>query len=136
MIHHSWCSPNFIIFLNQMLKLLKDANFLSVYVYLYMCMHMICLQASWGRCAQTEPSSYGWCETKNKQCSSSILTTKGITTTNYYDTMMILKELKVTRKSLLVETEGQFDNATKKQRANICDKSWFSIICATHKRLY
>ncbi len=33
-------------------------------------------------------SSYGSCETKNKQCGSCILTTKVVTRTNYYDTKM------------------------------------------------
>jgi len=47
-------------------QLLKDANFLSVYVYLNMFMYMIGLQASGGRYAKTDPSLYGKCETKNK----------------------------------------------------------------------
>ena len=68
-------------------KPLKDANFPSVYVYVYICMYVwICLHASGGRCAKTEPSSYGSCETKNKRCGSCILTTKRVTQTNYYDT--------------------------------------------------
>ncbi len=64
----------FIIFINQMFgssqksveqKPLKDANFLSIYVYVYKCMFVwICLHANRGRCAKTEPSSYGSCETK------------------------------------------------------------------------
>jgi hypothetical protein len=67
-------------------KLLKDANFLSIYVYVYKCMFVwICLHSSRGRCAKTEPSSYGLCETKNKQCGSCILMTKLVTQTNYYD---------------------------------------------------
>jgi len=49
-------------------KLLEDANFLSFHVYVYKCMNaLICLQASGGRCAKTELSSYWSCETKNKQ---------------------------------------------------------------------
>jgi len=65
---------------------LKDANFLSVYVYVYKCMFVwIWLHASGGRCAKTEPSSYWSCETKNKQCGSCKLTTKRVTQTNYYD---------------------------------------------------
>ena len=68
-------------------KPLKDANFPSVYVYVYICMYVwICLHASGGRCAKTEPSSYGSCETENKRCGSCILTTKRVTQTNYYDT--------------------------------------------------
>ncbi len=81
----------FVICTNQMFgslqksveqKPLKDANFPSV--YLYVC---ICLHASGGRCAKTELSSYGLCETENKRCSSCILTTKSVTQTNYYDSM-------------------------------------------------
>ncbi len=59
----------FVIFINQMFgssqksieqKPLKDANFLSIYVHVYKCMFVwICLHASSGRCAKTEPSSYG-----------------------------------------------------------------------------
>jgi hypothetical protein len=49
----------------------------------------ICLHASGGRCAKTELSSYGSCETENKQCGSCILTTKRVTQTNYYDTPTI-----------------------------------------------
>ncbi len=39
-------------------KLLKDANFPSVYVYVYKCMYVlsICLQTIRGRCAKTELS--------------------------------------------------------------------------------
>ncbi len=67
-------------------KPLKDANFLSVNVYVYKCMLVwICLHTSGGRCAKTEPSSYWSCETKNKRCGSCILTTKCVTQTNYYD---------------------------------------------------
>ncbi len=67
-------------------KPLKDANFLSIYVYAYKCMFVwICLHASGGRFAKTEPSLYRSCETKNKQCGSCILTTKSVTQTNYYD---------------------------------------------------
>jgi hypothetical protein len=52
-------------------KLLEDANFSSVYVYVYKCMFVwICLHASGGKYAKTDPSSYGLCETKNKQCGS------------------------------------------------------------------
>jgi len=89
---------DFIIILNQMFgssqnvhyrKLYKDSsNFLSVYVYVYMCMCMMRLQVSGGRCAKTELSSYGSCETKNKQCYTCILMTKHITTTNYYNRQM------------------------------------------------
>jgi len=60
-------------------KPLKDA--LSVYVYVFIC-ECICLQA---RCAKTEPSSYGLCETKNQEFGSCILTTKHVTMTNYYN---------------------------------------------------
>ncbi len=63
-------------------KPLKDANFPSVYVYVYI---WICLHTSGGRCAKTERSSYGSCETENKRCGSCILTTKRVTQTNYYD---------------------------------------------------
>jgi hypothetical protein len=67
-------------------KPLKDANFLSIYVDVYKCVFVrICLHASGSRCAKTEPSSYGSCETKNKRCGSCILTTKRVTQTNYYD---------------------------------------------------
>ena len=41
----------------------------------------ICLHASGGRCAKTEPNSYWLCETKNKRCGSRILTTKRVTRT-------------------------------------------------------
>jgi len=58
-----------------------------------MCMYMICLQASRGRCAKTEPSSYGFCETKNKWCGSCILTTKPVTTTNYNNKLLEFKVL-------------------------------------------
>jgi len=85
----------FVIVINQMFgssqkfveqKPLEDANFLSVYDYVYKCMFvLICLHASRGRCAKNEPSSYGLCETKNKWCGSCILTTKHVTQTNYYD---------------------------------------------------
>jgi len=54
---------------------------LCIYMYVW-----ICLQASGGRCAKTELSSYGSCETENKRCGSCILTTKRVTQTNYYDT--------------------------------------------------
>ncbi len=50
---------------------------------------LICLQASSGRCAETELSSYWSCETTNKQCGSCILTTKRVTQTNYYDTLNV-----------------------------------------------
>ncbi len=67
-------------------KPLKDANFLSIYVYVYKCMFVwICLHASRGRCAKTKPSSYGSYEIKNKRCGSCILTTERVTQTNYYD---------------------------------------------------
>jgi hypothetical protein len=67
-------------------KLLKDANFLSIYVYINKRMFVwICLHASGGRCAKTEPSSYRSCETKNKQCGSFILMTKCVPQTNNYD---------------------------------------------------
>ena len=89
---------SFVIFIIQMFdssqksveqKPLKDANFLSVYVYVHKCMFVrICLHTSRGRCAKTEPSSYGSCETKNKQCGSCILTTKHVTQTNYYDILI------------------------------------------------
>ena len=89
---------SFIIFINIMFgssqksveqKPLKDVNFLSIYVYVYKCMFvLICLHPRRGRCAKTEPSSYGSCETKNKQCGSCILTTKHVTQTDYYNTSM------------------------------------------------
>ena len=73
-------SDSFVIFINQMFgslqksieqKPLKDANFPSVYVYVYKCMYvLICLQASGGRCAKTIGSSYWSCETKNKRWGS------------------------------------------------------------------
>ncbi len=69
-------------------KPLKDANFLSIYVYVYKCMFVwICLHTSRGGCAETEPSSYGSCETKNKRCGSCILIIKLVTQTNYYDNL-------------------------------------------------
>jgi len=95
--HHWKCKPtnSFVIFTNQMFgslqksveqKPLKDANFPSVYVYVYICMYVwICLHTSGGRCAKTELSSYGSCETENKWCGTCILTTKRVTQTNYYD---------------------------------------------------
>ncbi len=48
-------------------------------------------------------SSYGSCKAKNKRCGSCILTTKLVTRTNYYDTMMqnsgqILYKIKVDAK--------------------------------------
>ncbi len=85
----------FVIFINQMFgsyqtsviqKLLKDANFLSVYVFVYnnyvcdMCLHDL-----YSRCAKTWPSSYGFFETENKWCGSCILMTKLLTQTNHYD---------------------------------------------------
>jgi hypothetical protein len=72
-------------------KPLKDANFLSIYVfvnnnYVYdMCLHARC-----SRCVKTWQSSYGSCETENKQCSSCILTTKLLTQANYYDIFLVL----------------------------------------------
>ncbi len=67
-------------------KPLKDAYFLSVYIFVYKCMFVwICLHASRGRCAKTELSSCGLCKTKNKQCGSCILMTKCVTQTNHYD---------------------------------------------------
>ncbi len=90
---NSWRIEIFVIFIIQMFvssqksveqKLLKDANFLSVYVYAYKCMIVwICLHASGGRCAKTELSSYWSCETKNKRCGSCILTTKRVTQTKW-----------------------------------------------------
>ncbi len=72
-------------------KPLKDANFLSIYVYVYKCMFVwICLHPSGGRCANSEPSSYGLCETKNKRCGSCILTTKPVTQTNYYNKIIVM----------------------------------------------
>jgi len=72
-------------------KPLKDANFLSVYVYVYKCMYvLICLQASKGRCAKTKLSSYWLCETENKWCGSCILMTKCVTQTNYYDKGLLI----------------------------------------------
>ncbi len=67
-------------------KPLKDANFLSIYVFVYnnyVC--DMCLHTQYSRCAKTWPCSYGSCETKNKQCGSCILTTKHIIQTNYYN---------------------------------------------------
>ncbi len=81
-------------------KPLKDANFLSIYVYVYKCMFVrICLHASGGRYAKTERSSYGSCETKNKLCGSCILTTKRVTQTNYYDIAPIFNTAPVTSKN-------------------------------------
>jgi len=89
----------FVIFINQMFgpsqkfveqKPLKDANFISVYVYVYKCMYvLICLQASGGRCAKTTWSSYWSWEAENKRCGSCILTTKREIQTNYYDIIKI-----------------------------------------------
>jgi len=47
-------------------KPLKDANFPSVYVYVYKLYVLICLQPRGGRCAETELSTYWSCENKNK----------------------------------------------------------------------
>ncbi len=66
-------------------KPLNDANFLSVYVYVYKLCFYEYVHTSGGRCAKTELSSYGSCETKNKQCGSCMLTTKCVTQINYYD---------------------------------------------------
>ena len=56
-----------------------------MFMYIYKCMYVsIYLQASGGRCAETELSSYWLCETKNKRCGSGILTTKLVTQTNNY----------------------------------------------------
>ncbi len=67
-------------------KPLKDANFLSIYVFVYnsyVC--NMCLHAWYRRCVKTWQSSYGLCETKNKRCGSCIMTTKLETQTNYYN---------------------------------------------------
>ncbi len=65
--------------------MLKDADFLSVYITLYIVyVYVICLHCVDGRCAKTEKASYGSCETRNKQCGSYILTTKLVTRTNCY----------------------------------------------------
>ena len=37
-------------------KPLKDASFLSICVYVYICVCIMCLQAGGGRCAKTERS--------------------------------------------------------------------------------
>ncbi len=69
-------------------KPLKDANFLSIYVFVYnnyVC--DMCLHARYSRCAKTWPSSYGLFETKNKLCGSCILMTKLATQTNYYHSL-------------------------------------------------
>ncbi len=64
---------------------------LSMFMYINKCMFAwIYLHASGGRCAKTEPSSYGLCETKNKWCNGCILTTKRVTQTNYYDNLISL----------------------------------------------
>jgi len=94
---------NFVIFIIQMFgssqksvewKLLKDANFPSVYVYVYKCMYvLICLQTSGGRCAKRTQSSYWLRETRNKWCSSCILTTKLVTQTNYYNKKHTLQHI-------------------------------------------
>jgi len=47
--------------------------------------YVLCVHAGGGRCAKTEQSSYGLCETENKRCSSCILTIKHVTMTNYYN---------------------------------------------------
>ncbi len=54
-------------------------------------MYVTCtyLHARYSRCAKTWPSLNGSCETKNKWCSSCILTTKLVTQTNYYDNVML-----------------------------------------------
>jgi len=57
-------------------KPLKEANFMSVYIYVYIYKPEL---------NKTEPSSYGLCETKNKLFDSCIPTTKCVTTPNYYD---------------------------------------------------
>ncbi len=44
-----------------------------------------------GRCAKTSRSSYWSRETKNKRCSSCILTTKRVTQTNYNDKEIVTK---------------------------------------------
>ncbi len=68
-------------------KPLKYANFLSVFVYVHKCLYvLIRLQASRGSCVKTKLSSYWSCEAKNKQCSSCILMTTCVTSTNCYDT--------------------------------------------------
>ncbi len=86
-------SRPFVIFTKQMFgsyqmsviqKPLKDANFLSIYVFVYnnyVC--DMCLHTRYSRCAKTWPSSYGLCKAKNKQCGSCIMTTKLVTQTNY-----------------------------------------------------
>jgi hypothetical protein len=80
---------NAVLFVKMSQKCLffKDANFLTVYVYV--CMNWICLQTSGGSCAITETSSYGSYETENKQCGSCILTTKRVTMTNCYNILKI-----------------------------------------------
>ena len=67
-----------------------------MFMYIYVCI-WICLHASGGRCAKTEPSSYGSCETENKRCGSCILTTKRVTQTNYYDTGRNGKKTKISK---------------------------------------
>ncbi len=48
------------------------------------CIWYVCIQARGGRCAKSEPSSYGFCQTKNKRCGSCTLTTKHVAATNYF----------------------------------------------------
>ncbi len=62
----------------------------------------ICLHTSRGRCAKTDPNSYGLCETKNKRCGSCILMTKRVTQTNYYDNFRFEMESKMSQKCILV----------------------------------
>ena len=44
---------------------LKDANFLSIYVYVYIMCVFICLQAGWSRCSKTE-RSLAWVDVDRK----------------------------------------------------------------------
>ncbi len=63
-------------------KLLKDANFLSVYIISFnMYVYVISLHSGGGRWTKTDQSSYGLCKTWNKQCGSCLLTTKLVTQT-------------------------------------------------------
>jgi len=71
---------------NLFRKPLKDANFLSVQLYVYIYVYVICLHAGGGRCAKTVQNSYGLYDAKNKQRGSCILMTKRVTRTNLYDT--------------------------------------------------
>ncbi len=71
-------------------ELLKDANFLSIYVFVYNnYVFDMCLLAQYSRCAKTWPSSYGLCVTESKQCGNCILTTKLVKTGHHIEQVQI-----------------------------------------------